>query len=368
MSLPRKSNVIVVSCMLVVLACSTALIAQQGKEVPFLYPDPRTVGVHPYIMRGTPAGAVTNDRYAGISEQERQERILWEQCLHEMGLSAPEQPPCPLCIESPMTPCKSCKMCLAGFPCEKTLCRHCVQPRSKNMSNSCDLTAVDEPCGTCDSCREHRSDPCEHADTGYGPRGEYNPYREPSFLAVIPRPILDLHNNGARKFPVYYNPAPYYRPTWNPSTFAAYQRPFTFRYSCALCFKDPCGCNAPGIAGQISYAYTCKFCNRNPCACTAEICNVTKMLDPRGVAQAIAVYREQEDGPRPGAISDTTSPASDTPSGGGGGGISVEDLLDDGSLRVPEGDGQGTPARPRPSLDVMTPGASVPTVGTSTVS
>ena len=356
MSLPRQSTLIVLSLTFVVLVCSTTLIAQQKfaeeaeEVVPFLYPDPRTVGVHPYVMQGRPAGAVTRDRYAGISEQERQERILWEEHQRAHGFPGYEQPPCPLCVDNPMTPCGTCRLCVAGFPCEKTLCRHCVQPRSKNMSSSCDLTAGDEPCGTCDSCREHRSDPCEHADTGYGPRGEFNPYNEPRFLSVIPRPILDLHNNGARKFPVYYNPAPYYRPTWNPSTFAGYARPFTFRWSCGLCFRDPCDCNAPGIAGQVSYAFTCKFCNRNPCACAAEIRNVTKALDPIGIAQAVAEMRAEEE-PQPEELS-VSSPTPETiPSGDGNGGIQVDNLFEDDSPTVP---GANESIRPRPSLGVPT--------------
>ncbi len=157
-----------------------------------------------------------------------------------------------------------------------------------NMCNSCDLTAGDEPCGTCDACREHRSDPCEHADDGHGPRGEFNPYKEPRRFAVIPRPILDTYNNGARKFPVYYNPAPYYRPTWNPSLFIGYSRPYVHRWSCALCFKDPCDCDKPGFSGQVSFAYACKNCNRNPCACTQDICNVNKAMDPAGVAKGLS--------------------------------------------------------------------------------
>ena len=313
---------------------ATVFAQQTGGEVPFLYPDPRTFGTQLHLIRGEPAGAVTPDRYAGVSEQERCVRMLndWcncNQCAHL---------PCPLCVEDPTTPCKTCKMCLAGFPCEKTLCRHCVQPRSKDMGNSCDLTAGDEPCGTCDACREHRSDPCEHADDGYGPRGEFNPYREPRLLSVIPRPILDTYNNGARKFPVYYNPAPYYRPTWNPSLFAGYARPYTFRWSCGLCFRDPCGCNAPGMAGQVPYAYTCKFCNRNPCACTQDICNVTKPMDPIGTANALSAMKAEpgSGGARPVEIrgsSPSTSPTS-TPSSGSG--IRVGDLLDDDLPTPPE--------------------------------
>jgi len=340
--------------MFVVLAYGAMLVAQQEKaDVPFLYPDPRTVGVIPYVMDGHPPVPVTPNRYAGISEQEREQRILWDQCAEQEGFPKYEQPPCPLCLDDPTTPCKTCKMCLAGFPCEKTLCRHCVQPRSKNMGNSCDLTAGDEPCGTCDACREHRSDPCEHANNGYGPLGEFNPYKEVPFLAVIPRPIVDTFNNGARKFPVYYNPAPYYRPHWNPSTFAAYARPFTFRYSCSLCFQDPCGCNQPGMAGQVPYAYTCKFCNRNPCACTAEICNVTKPLDPAGVTAALAKLKEETTELRPVPIRDILTSTTETvplETVLGGGGVRTDSLIDD-NVPVIE------PNRPmqRPSLEMPAP-------------
>ena len=338
MSYFKKCSIIAVLFAVVVPVCGTYPTAQaEEAEIPFLYPDPRTVGVLPYVMQGKPAGAVTGDRYAGISEQERQLRLQWEQYADHHGLPKYEQPPCPLCIEDPMTPCRTCKMCVLGYPCEKTLCRHCVQPRSKNMMNACDLTAGDEPCGTCDSCREHRSDPCEHADDGYGPLGEFNPYKEPRYLSVIPRPILDTYNNGARKFPVYYNPAPYYRPTWNPSTFTGYARPFTFRWTCALCFRDPCGCDSPGLAGQVPYAYACKFCNRNPCACTAEICDVNDAMDPIGIANALAELNAEAESEEiqdtPSFTTPGTSPLeTPTPSDSGG----VSDLFDD-EAPVPTG-------------------------------
>ena len=352
MSFFKKSSIIAVLFLFTVLTYSTMLIAQQKEttNVPFLYPDPRTVGVVPYMMQGKPAGAVTHNRYAGISEPERMERMLGDQCAEQEGFPKYEQPPCPLCLNDPKTPCGECKMCLAGFPCEKTLCRHCVQPRSKNMMSSCDLTAGDEPCGTCDACREHRSDPCEHASSGYGCFGEFNPYKEVPLLAVIPRPVLDFYNNGARKFPVYYNPAPYYRPHWNPAMFAGYARPYTFRWSCPLCFKDPCECNKPGMAGQVPYAYTCKFCNRNPCACAAEICNVTKPMDPAGIAAALAQMKEEAEGLRPAegqttSRSTTNMPPSETPPAGNGG-VRTDSLIDD-NLPVRE------PSQPaqRPALD-----------------
>ena len=299
MSLPKKNCVIALLFTFVVLTHSAASVAQQHEtaEIPFLYPDPRTVGVIPYTTQPRAAGSVTPDRVAGISEQERSERILWHQFLLESGITAGHvQPDCPLCVNDPRTPCGTCRMCEAGFICERTLCRHCVQPRSMNMSSACDLTAGDEPCGTCDSCREHRSDPCEHAGSGYGHGGVYNPYREKAFLARIPRPILDFHNNNARKFPVYYNPAPYVRPTFNPAMFQAFARPYVHRWTCALCFRDPCGCNVPGVAGQVSFAFACKFCNRNPCACAAEICNANREMDPIGVATALEVQRAEREG------------------------------------------------------------------------
>ena len=337
MSFFKKCSVIAVLFAVVVPGMGTYLIAQvEEAEVPFLYPDPRTVGLQPYVMQGTPACAVTVDRYAGISEQEGQLRMQLEQYANFYGLPQYDQPPCPLCLEEPLTPCRTCKMCLAGFPCENTLCRHCVQPRSKNMMSSCDLTAGDEPCGTCDACREHRSDPCEHADSGYGPRGEFNPYKEPPLLSVIPRPILDAYNNGARKFPIYYNPAPYVRPTWNPSMSLGYARPFTYRYTCPLCFRDPCGCDTPGLAGQVPYAFACKFCNRNPCACAAEICNVNKAMDPVGIATALAEMKkeaEPEDTQNTESSTTTSTSSPETPSGSGG----VLDWIDDNApVLVPD--------------------------------
>jgi len=359
MSLLKKNRFLVTLPLLIGLISSAALIAQQKAdgELPFLYPDPRTVGTLPYQMQGKQPGAVTDNRYAGVSEEERLKRALQDYCDEFDGVPKHDQSPCPLCEEGYKTPCGECKMCKAGLPCEKTLCRHCIQPRSKNMGNSCDLTAGDEPCGTCDACREHRSDPCEHADDGYGPRGEFNPYREPRLLSVIPRPILDTYNNGARKFPVYYNPAPYYRPTWNPSLYAGYARPFTFRWTCPLCSRDPCECDTPGKAGQVPYAYTCKFCNRNPCACAQEICKVNKPMDPKGIAQALAAERGakaagtpaqpvevQETRPATSSTgTDTTSPPSAASEESGG--ISVEGLFDD----APQPDLE-EPRRIRPSL------------------
>lgn len=281
-----------VFCLAVFLAVFLGrnLTAQIKYEHHIGYPDPKRLGPVDTPIHGKAPAANVNDRYSKISEAERARRIMVDECRRECCNECPEcdgTEPCPLCEEDPKTPCGKCKMCLAGFPCEKTLCRHCVQPRSMNMCNSCDLTAGDEPCGTCDACREHRSDPCEHADDGHGPRGEFNPYKEPRLFSVIPRPILDTYNNGARKYPVYYNPAPYYRPHWNPSMHIGYARPYTHRWSCPLCYKDPCDCDKPGFAGQVPYAYACKFCNRNPCACSQDICNVNKAMDPAGVSKSL---------------------------------------------------------------------------------
>ena len=364
MSFPQKSSIVVVSFSFVVLVFSAVLTAQQtdNGEIPFLYPDPRTVGVHPYLMQGKQPGPVTGNRYAGVPEQERQRRELSDYCADIEGLPKYDQPPCPLCAEDYKTPCGKCKMCLAGFPCELTLCRHCLQPRSKNMGNSCDLTAGDEPCGTCDACREHRSDPCEHADDGYGPQGEFNPYHEPRYLSVIPKPILDTYNNGARKFPVYYNSAPYYRPTWNPSLYEGYARPFTFRWTCALCFHDPCECDKPGLAGQVPYAYTCKFCRRNPCACAQDICNVNKPMDPKGIAQALSSMREEAEKALPKATGEAKSADATATATGDGTTLTSpqnsENIATEGLFNDAPAPDLNTPIRPRPSLDTPSPQTS----------
>ncbi|MDR3232643.1 MAG: hypothetical protein LBT46_03070 [Planctomycetaceae bacterium] len=290
-------------------AASIARVTAEQSETPFSYPDPRTVGIIPPVIHGKVPVPVTEDRYAGVSEYERQARILQDQCDEIEGFGKAPVPVCPLCENDPKTPCGKCEMCQAGFPCEKTLCRHCIQPLSKNMGNNCDLTAGDEPCGTCDACREHRSDPCEHAEDGYGPLGEFNPYHEPRILAAIPRPILDVYNNGARKFPVYYNPAPYYRPTWNPSIYTGYARPFTFRWFCEHCRKDPCVCDKPGLAGQVSYGYACKFCNRNPCACAQDICDSNKPMDPKGISKALSEMKKDSAAGLPQEVSEQGTPA-----------------------------------------------------------
>jgi hypothetical protein len=322
--------------------------SQSAGRPPFSYPNPATVGTTPPVIHGHAPVPVTPNRYAGVSEWERQARIQRDICEQDIEGFTP--PKCPLCENDPKTPCGECKMCKAGFPCEKTLCRHCVQPRSKNMGNSCDLTAGDEPCGTCDACREHRSDPCEHADNEYGPLGEFNPYHEPRWFAAIPRPILDEYNNGARKFPVYYNPAPYYRPTWNPSMFAGYGRPYTFRWSCPTCYKDPCDCTKPGLAGQVPYAFTCKFCKRNPCACAGKICDVTKPLDPEGISQSLASMNAKPDQTKPVEIRPTASGTGSEPAAPS----QEKPLLDDESPTDLRETDSTTPAPPTESAPPRT--------------
>jgi hypothetical protein len=104
------------------------------------------------------------------------------------------------------------------------------------------------------------------------------------------------------------------------------------------------------MAGQVSYAYTCKFCNRNPCACTAEICNVTKPLDPKGIATALAEMKaEAEPSPPAATVQDISdSPTDTSPSGPvpGDGGSRLDLLIDDDlPARTPS---QGTQ---RPALD-----------------
>ena len=379
MSFFTKNNLIAPLLTFAVLngVFSIAQAAQEEATVPFLYPDPRTVGVVPYTMQGTPAVPVTNDRYAGISEQERMQRMLWDQYMRECEcIPGHDHLTCPLCEDDWKTPCGKCKMCVAGFPCEKTLCRHCLQPRPKTMGNSCDLTAGDEPCGTCDACREHRSDPCEHADDGYGLRGEFNPYKEVRLFSVIPRPVLDFYNNGARKFPVYYNPAPYYRPTWNPATFVGYNRPFQMRYSCELCFKDPCECNVPGMAGQVSYAFACKFCNRKPCACVPDICNVNAPMDPKGITAALMTMKGEAAGPQAVPVSPGVStPATngtpllpESPTRGGGTSLEESGWFDDETPAVTP----GSPAPASPGQPIWLDAPSAPAMpipsGSGTVS
>jgi hypothetical protein len=258
------------------------------------YPDPQSIGrITPYSRGGIGATHYDSDRVGAIPEEEVHHRYHVDQTRQQLGQPPVTAAECPLCKDDPKTPCGECKKCKLGYPCERTVCRHCVQPLSRDMNNFCDLTAGGEPCGTCDSCREHRSDPCEHADDGHGPHGEWNPYKEPRLFSVIPRPILDEWNNGARKFPVYYNPAPYYRHYWNPSLYTGYARPYTFRYTCPVCSGEVCKCDKPPFAGQVPFAYTCKFCNRNPCACAEDICDANAEMKPSGRNKAVESARSE---------------------------------------------------------------------------
>ncbi|MDR1485303.1 MAG: hypothetical protein LBT09_10825 [Planctomycetaceae bacterium] len=255
------------------------------------YPDPRSIGTLPYARGGISPAPYNFDRSAAVPEHEAHQRYHIDEARKQAGQPPLNAADCPLCKDDPKTPCGNCPKCQKGYPCERTVCRHCVQPVSRNLNNFCDLTAGGEPCGTCDSCREHRSDPCGHADDGRGPHGEWNPYKQSRIFSVIPRPILDEWNNGARKFPVYYNPAPYYRPYWNPSLYTGYARPYTFRYTCPVCSDGVCKCNKPPFAGQVPFAYACKFCNRNPCACAEDICDANEEMQPSGRSIALDAAR-----------------------------------------------------------------------------
>lgn len=214
---------------------------------------------------------------------------------------------CPICkkaVES--VPCGKCEKCYHGETCELykpcgkcpscqvfEKCdlykahRNCVLPNRTNSCNRCDLTINGEPCGSCDWCRENSGlnhELCGHQEVGLlQTKTVYNPYNECPIFSAPPRIFTDRFNNRASKFPIYYNPAPYYKSTSNPATWGAYQRPFTFRWTCELCKNDPCTCTAPGHSGQVAYAYACKFCDRTPCACTAEICNSNAPLNPKVV-------------------------------------------------------------------------------------
>jgi hypothetical protein len=257
------------------------------------YPDPRSIGTVPYVRGGIAPIPYSVDRHAAVPEEEVHHRFHVDEARKLSGQPPLTAADCPLCKDDPKTPCGRCPKCKLGYPCERTVCRHCVQPVSHDLNNFCDLTAGGEPCGTCDSCREHRSDPCAHADDGRGPNGEWNPYKQSRIFAVMPRIILDEWNNGARKFPVYYNPAPYYRPYWNPSLYAGYARPYTFRYTCPVCSEGICRCDKPPFAGQVPFAYACKFCNRNPCACAEDICDKNAEMQPSGRSNALENARSK---------------------------------------------------------------------------
>ncbi len=223
---------------------------------------------------------------------------------------------CPICKERvERIPCGCCEKCKRGETCELykpcgvcpsclvfEMCdlykaeRNCVLPNRTNSCNRCDNTINGEPCGSCDWCRENSGlnhEPCGHQEVGIRPKTVYNPYNEAKLFSAPTRMITDRFNNRASRFPIYYNPAPYYKETSNPATMGGYARPFTFRYTCDLCRHSPCTCTAPGNAGQVAYAYACKICDRNPCACVAEICNANMPLNPAGVKMQLEKMREE---------------------------------------------------------------------------
>jgi len=78
-----------------------------------------------------------------------------------------------------------------------------------------------------------------------------------------------------------------------------------------------------------------------------EICNVNQAQDPMGITAALEALRAEEEGP-PAAVIRDPSPGST------GGGISIEDLLDDdfpaGLGTVPNDDEPDGTVRPRPTL------------------
>ena len=224
---------------------------------------------------------------------------------------------CPICKERvERIPCGCCEKCQRGETCELykpcgkcpsclvfEMCdlykaeRNCVLPNRTNSCNRCDNTINGEPCGTCDWCRENSGlnhEPCGHQEVGIRPKTIYNPYNEPKLFSAPTRFVTNRFNNNASRFPIYYNPAPYYKETSNPSLLGGYARPFTFRYTCDQCRNTPCTCTAPGLAGQVAYAYACKVCDRNPCACAAEICNVNAPLNPAGVRAQLEKMREDD--------------------------------------------------------------------------
>ncbi|MGL6227112.1 MAG: hypothetical protein ACRC10_10885 [Thermoguttaceae bacterium] len=237
---------------------------------------------------------------------------------------AVESVPCGLCEKcyngqtcELYQPCGKCPSCLVFEKCDLYKAhRDCVLPNRTNSCNRCDLTINGEPCGSCDWCRENSDlnhELCGHQEVGLlQTKTVYNPYNECPIFSAPPRILTDRFNNRSSKFPIYYNPAPYYKSTSNPATWGAYQRPFTFRWTCELCKNDPCTCTAPGHSGQVAYAYACKFCDRTPCACTAEICNSNAPLNPKSVRSQLDELVESSK-PRPsGSLTTGTSSGSNS--------------------------------------------------------
>jgi len=273
---------------------------------------------------------------------------------------------CPICKERvERVPCGCCEKCRHGETCELykpcgeclscqiyELCdlyraeRNCILPNRTNSCNRCDNTIHGEPCGTCDWCRENSGlnhEPCGHQEVGIRPKTIYNPYNEPKLFSAPTRAITNRFNNRASRFPIYYNPAPYYKETSNPSLLGGYARPFQMRYTCGECRNAPCTCTAPGIAGQVAYAFACKFCNRNPCACAAEICNVNAPLNPAGVKAQLERQREE---------AKPVLPGQEGPSTAGESGFIEDTPMDQGVWT------QTLPPLSTPPITPQTPGAN----------
>ena len=259
-------------------------------------PRPGTVGRSreiPVVMQLDGEALLTEPGQAAAipsprSPQARQPAPAAPAATESPALTAhPDECGCPYCTGNYAHSAAKCPGCEEGWVNDFAPCRHCIQPRDINGPTFCDLTAGDEPCGTCDACLEHRAAPCEHADEGWGPKGEFNPYHQSPAFATPPRWATGFINNGAHRFPIYYNPAPYYRPTWNPSMFGAYQRPFTFRWTCEEVY-DNSGTQFP----QVVYGYSCKFCGRNADACPGDICNANHAMNPKSVRQALDKMRD----------------------------------------------------------------------------
>lgn len=201
--------------------------------------------------------------------------------------------PCAICQNAlTMQPCKECEGCKAGEQCLYAVCRNCVLPNRLNSCNTCDFTLNGAPCGTCDSCRDNGlcHEPCGHQRFGI-----FNPTNEPPLLAATPRFIVSAFNGRGHRFPIYYNPAPYYKTYWNPGNYVAHQRPFTACYLCPSCNNETCTCTDKCKAGQIPYYYACKFCLRNPCSCYQDICQSNRPLDPVGTAKNLQEFYESEE-------------------------------------------------------------------------
>ncbi|MGL6193217.1 MAG: hypothetical protein ACRC2T_00175, partial [Thermoguttaceae bacterium] len=256
-------------------------------------------------------------------------------------------------------PCGKCPSCLVFEKCDLYKAhRNCVLPNKLNSCSRCDNTINGEPCGTCDWCQENSGlnhEPCGHQEVGLlHKKTVYNPYNERALFSAPPRVITNRFNNNASKLPIYYNPAPHYKESSNPSMYVGFQRPKQMRYTCELCQNAPCTCAATGHAGQVAYAYTCKNCDRTPCACAEDICNANIESNPKEVKAQLDALAEANKPQVPTTSDDTgafvpdatqgQNGSSGQPSGGTPNRIELNDPGVWGSPPPPSGSSNGNGA------------------------